>query len=194
MDDSITNASLDEEIHYCALHPERDTGLRCNRCDRYMCIECAKRTPVGYTCRECVRGHENRFYQGTLLDYAIVAAVSAAGGALTVYCSHADRRFSHHRLHPGAGDRRHHSPNRPATDRSAARPAERFRQRRRFARGWHRRRLCASRRSGTLHPALPGAGLFGRFRALQNVNLAPTDLPCWKNCAYKTSLLSTSWS
>ena len=85
MDDNIVKATLDSEIHYCAVHPQRDTELRCNRCDRYMCIDCAKRTPVGYTCRECVRGHENKFYQGTLIDYALVAAVSALGGALTVF-------------------------------------------------------------------------------------------------------------
>lgn len=85
MDDNIGNATLDSEIHYCAAHPQRDTELRCNRCERYMCIECAVRTPVGYTCRECVRGHENKFYQGTMIDYALVAAVSAIGGALTVF-------------------------------------------------------------------------------------------------------------
>lgn len=85
MDESIANTTQDDEIHYCAVHPERDTGLRCNRCDRYMCIDCAVRTPIGYTCRECVRGHENRFYQGTMLDYALVAAVSATGGALTMF-------------------------------------------------------------------------------------------------------------
>lgn len=84
MDDNISKATLDYETHFCAVHPQRDTELRCNRCDRYMCIDCAKRTPVGYTCRECVRGHENKFYQGTWIDYALVAAVSAIGGALTV--------------------------------------------------------------------------------------------------------------
>lgn len=84
MDDNISDATLDSEMHFCAVHPQRDTELRCNRCDRYMCIDCAKRTPVGYTCRECVRGHENKFYQGTLIDYALVAAISAIGGALTV--------------------------------------------------------------------------------------------------------------
>ena len=76
--------TIQDEIHYCAVHPERDTGLRCNRCDRYMCIDCAKRTPVGYTCRECVRGHEDRFFQGTFIDYGMVAAVSALGGAITI--------------------------------------------------------------------------------------------------------------
>ena len=85
MDDNIGDATLESEMHFCAVHSERDTELRCNRCDRYMCIDCAKRTPVGYTCRECVRGHENKFYQGTLIDYALVAAVCAIGGALTVF-------------------------------------------------------------------------------------------------------------
>ena len=84
MDESIPAADSADVIHYCALHPERDTELRCNRCDRYMCIDCAKSTAVGYTCRECVRGHQNKFYQGTIVDYATVAAISAGGGALTV--------------------------------------------------------------------------------------------------------------
>lgn len=85
MNEHRASAPLEDEINYCAVHPERDTGLRCNRCERYMCVECAKRTPVGYTCRQCVRQHENKFYAGSLLDYAIVAAVSAAGGALTAF-------------------------------------------------------------------------------------------------------------
>ncbi len=85
MDDNIANATLESEVHYCATHPERDTELRCNRCDRYMCIDCAVRTPVGYTCRQCVRGHEDKFYEGTLVDYGLVAATCAIGGALTPF-------------------------------------------------------------------------------------------------------------
>lgn len=83
MSQPIADASAQDEITFCARHPERDTGLRCNRCERYMCVECAVRTPIGYTCRECVRGHEDKFYAGTLTDYALVAAVGTAGGALT---------------------------------------------------------------------------------------------------------------
>ena len=79
-----SEATIQDEITYCARHPERDTGLRCNRCERYMCVECAVRTPVGYTCRECVREQEDKFYAGSLTDYALVAAVGLAGGALTV--------------------------------------------------------------------------------------------------------------
>ena len=85
MDDNIANATTESDIHYCAAHPERDTELRCNRCDRYMCIDCAVRTPVGYTCRQCVRGHEDKFFEGSLVDYGLVAATCAVGGALTPF-------------------------------------------------------------------------------------------------------------
>ncbi|MCY3867410.1 MAG: B-box zinc finger protein [Chloroflexi bacterium] len=83
MDDDIAKRALEDEIHFCAAHPQRDTELRCNRCQRYMCVDCAVRTPVGYTCRQCVRGHEDRFFEGTAVDYGLVAATCAVGGALT---------------------------------------------------------------------------------------------------------------
>lgn len=71
-----------EEIHYCSVHPERETSLRCNKCGHYMCAECAVPTPVGYRCKQCVRGVEDKFFNATLADYVIVFAVSAALSAL----------------------------------------------------------------------------------------------------------------
>ncbi len=70
------------EMTFCAQHPERETGLRCNRCDRYMCPACAVQTPVGYRCRECVREQEDRFFSGTSGDYVLVFAISAVGAGL----------------------------------------------------------------------------------------------------------------
>lgn len=67
---------------FCARHPDRETGLRCNRCDRFMCPACAVQTPVGYRCRECVREHEDRFFSGTSGDYALVFATNAVGAGL----------------------------------------------------------------------------------------------------------------
>ena len=91
MTEGIPNPSpcttIEDEVHYCAVHPKRDTELRCNRCERYMCIECAKRTPVGYTCHDCVRGHEDKFYEGTTIDYAVVATVAVVGGAIASFVS-----------------------------------------------------------------------------------------------------------
>jgi hypothetical protein len=79
----MSEASVDETT-YCAVHPDRETGLRCNRCGRYMCTQCAVSTPVGYRCRECVRQVEDKFFSGTNTDYVIAfgtAAVAAGLGA-----------------------------------------------------------------------------------------------------------------
>jgi hypothetical protein len=71
-----------EELTYCEVHPDRETGLRCNKCNRLMCAECAVRTPVGYRCRQCVRAHEDKFFTGTTADYGIVFAVAVVLAAL----------------------------------------------------------------------------------------------------------------
>jgi membrane associated rhomboid family serine protease len=38
----------------CPRHPDRETGLRCVRCDRPTCPECLREAPVGYQCVDCV--------------------------------------------------------------------------------------------------------------------------------------------
>lgn len=74
---------------YCANHPDRETGLRCNRCGKYICSLCAVQTPTGYRCRECVRGQQKVFETAKSRDYIIafvVAAVlSAIGGWLSSF-------------------------------------------------------------------------------------------------------------
>lgn len=72
----------EDETTYCAVHPDRETSLRCNRCERLMCAQCAVQTPIGYRCRECVREVESGFFTGTNLDYLTGFGVSAAGGGL----------------------------------------------------------------------------------------------------------------
>jgi hypothetical protein len=67
---------------FCAVHMDRETSLRCNKCDRYMCVQCAVRTPVGYRCRECARQQENKFFSATSNDYLIVAGVCGVAGLL----------------------------------------------------------------------------------------------------------------
>lgn len=85
MTDNIQNPITEDDMHYCTKHPDRDTELRCNRCNRYMCVDCAVRTSIGYTCKECVRGHEDKFFNSTELDYVIVAVVSVICGAIGGY-------------------------------------------------------------------------------------------------------------
>jgi len=71
----------------CAYHPGRPATLRCNRCDRPICAKCAVLTPVGYRCKECVRGQQKIFETARWYDFAIafvVSAVAAALGSLVV--------------------------------------------------------------------------------------------------------------
>lgn len=71
-----------DETHYCEVHPDRETELRCNKCERYMCAHCAVQTPVGYRCRECVRQVEDRFFNAQANDPAVLAGVCAILSAI----------------------------------------------------------------------------------------------------------------
>ncbi|MFN8531502.1 MAG: B-box zinc finger protein [Anaerolineae bacterium] len=66
---------MTEDLHYCTVHPDRETELRCISCDRYMCVQCAIRTPVGYRCRECVRGQQAVFFKANPADDIIAGAI-----------------------------------------------------------------------------------------------------------------------
>ena len=61
----------------CANHPNRETILRCNRCEKPICTKCAVLTPVGYRCPECVRGQQKIFDTAQSTDGIIAAVISA---------------------------------------------------------------------------------------------------------------------
>ncbi len=67
-------------ILYCANHPQRETSLRCNRCNKPICTQCAVLTPTGYRCKECVKAQQKTFDTAELIDYpiAIIIAVILA--------------------------------------------------------------------------------------------------------------------
>jgi hypothetical protein len=56
---------------YCANHPAVETSLRCNKCGKPICANCAVRTPTGYRCKECVRGQQKIFETAEWVDYAL---------------------------------------------------------------------------------------------------------------------------
>lgn len=59
------------ETLYCYVHPNRETSLRCNNCERPICASCAVRTPTGYRCRECVRERQKTFDTAEWYDYVL---------------------------------------------------------------------------------------------------------------------------
>ncbi|MEN4013839.1 MAG: hypothetical protein AB1453_01650 [Chloroflexota bacterium] len=62
---------------YCYNHPNRETLLRCNRCERPICTQCATLTETGYRCKECLRGQQKVFENAQWIDYPL--ALAAAG-------------------------------------------------------------------------------------------------------------------
>lgn len=71
---SVETAETD--LLYCYRHPQTQTGLRCNRCNKAICPKCARRTPVGFRCPECIREQEEKFYSGGNMDYVIAAVIA----------------------------------------------------------------------------------------------------------------------
>jgi len=79
------------ETLYCANHPGVETGLRCNSCDKPICVQCAIKTPTGYRCPECVKGQQKKFETAEWQDYppAFITAflLSLFGGWLVTFLS-----------------------------------------------------------------------------------------------------------
>ncbi len=69
----------------CAVHPDRETGLRCNRCGTPICPECAVQTPVGYRCTNCVRSQQAVFETAYRRDFFVAIVVSALGVAIAIF-------------------------------------------------------------------------------------------------------------
>jgi hypothetical protein len=67
---------------YCVNHPDRETGLRCHRCDRPICYQCAIKTPVGQICPDCYKAAQAKYYNGSSADVAIGAAISLVLGVV----------------------------------------------------------------------------------------------------------------
>lgn len=68
----------------CANHPTVETVLRCKKCEKPICVQCAVRTPTGYQCKECIRGQQKTFETSKSYDYItgfIAAAVLSGIGS-----------------------------------------------------------------------------------------------------------------
>jgi hypothetical protein len=70
----MTDAS---PIMYCANHPNVETTLRCNNCEKPICAKCAVLTPTGYRCKECIRDQQKIFETALWYDYPLVFIVVA---------------------------------------------------------------------------------------------------------------------
>ncbi len=72
--------------HYCAWHPEIETGLSCSHCGKSICTQCMVQAPVGIRCRDCGKPVANPTYEFRPLYYlrglATCIMVGIGGGVL----------------------------------------------------------------------------------------------------------------
>ncbi|MEV5987249.1 rhomboid family intramembrane serine protease [Streptomyces sp. NPDC052051] len=66
------------ELPVCYRHPDRETGIRCARCERPICPQCMVDAAVGFQCPQCVSGGS-----GTGHSPAANRPRTLAGGAIT---------------------------------------------------------------------------------------------------------------
>ncbi len=69
----------------CYNHPNRETVLRCNRCEQPICVQCAVKTPTGYRCKQCVKIQQKVFVTVKWQDYPI--AIITAGLLSAIGCA-----------------------------------------------------------------------------------------------------------
>ncbi len=76
----MSEERVGETQTFCYIHPNRETYLRCNRCEQPICTECAVLTPTGYRCKPCVRGQLKVFETARWIDYPLAMLI---GGGLS---------------------------------------------------------------------------------------------------------------
>lgn len=60
----------------CYRHPDRVTALRCHSCLNPICPDCARTSPTGYICPDCLERGRKRFETTQGRDYPIAGVVS----------------------------------------------------------------------------------------------------------------------
>lgn len=82
MTEAETGEAATDEAPRCYRHPDRETYIRCQRCDRPICTQCQTQAAVGVQCPECVReGHAST--AGRTPGW--VQALRPRGGAVVTY-------------------------------------------------------------------------------------------------------------
>lgn len=88
---AVPAAETEEYELVCYRHPKRPTSLRCYNCGKPICSSCAIKTPVGYSCPDCIREKEDIFFNAKSIDYIIAPAI---GLILSLVAGYLVARFS----------------------------------------------------------------------------------------------------
>jgi hypothetical protein len=70
---------------YCYRHPDRETWVRCGRCDQPICTRCAMQGPVGLRCKTCGKPSRDALASLKPTQIAIGLAVALGLGTAVGY-------------------------------------------------------------------------------------------------------------
>ncbi|MEE4545273.1 rhomboid family intramembrane serine protease [Streptomyces sp. V4-01] len=65
---------MEQQAVTCYRHPDRETGIRCTRCERPICPDCMVSASVGFQCKECVSQRGGSHVQPRTIAGGSVAA------------------------------------------------------------------------------------------------------------------------
>jgi hypothetical protein len=72
----------------CARHPQRETFVRCGRCEQPICPDCMVSAPVGVRCRDCSRQNLDAIMKGSPKQYLLGALCGFGSGLALGWMSH----------------------------------------------------------------------------------------------------------
>lgn len=78
MSTAVTADISEPQPLHCYRHPERETWVRCGRCDQPICMNCAMQGPVGLRCKTC--GKPTRDALASMRPSQVVIGSLVAGG------------------------------------------------------------------------------------------------------------------
>jgi len=75
----------DDGRMFCYRHPDRETWVRCGRCDQPICTRCAMQGPVGFRCKECGKLKNDPMTSFTPTQLLLGGLMAIAGGAIVAF-------------------------------------------------------------------------------------------------------------
>jgi hypothetical protein len=85
MSTAVTADITEPQPLHCYRHPERETWVRCGRCDQPICMSCAMQGPVGLRCKTCGKPTRDALASMRPSQVAIGALVAGGLGAAVGY-------------------------------------------------------------------------------------------------------------
>jgi hypothetical protein len=81
--DAVAADLTEPQPLYCYRHPDRETWVRCGRCEQPICMGCAMQGPVGLRCKSCGKPVRDALTSMTPIQ-VLAAALLATGAGLVV--------------------------------------------------------------------------------------------------------------